>query len=177
MKRVARKITPSAIAALFCLLSGCLLLTGGALPDPNTSVHDSPGGLEIGRWEGNVSVLAVQDGWALVRMSGWVPAGAVDCEGADGLRVQGSPGSGLWATGVRIREDFVGDAQVTGRLVNATGQDLDGLMVDIVLLDDDGLVLEVTYVYVDELPRGEFRAFSATSLVAAELVSGVEFQM
>jgi hypothetical protein len=177
MKRAARRAVPVLIFAVFCLLSGCLLLTGGALPVADLSVLDSPGGLESGTWNGDVTVLAVNDGWAFVRMSGWVQAASVGVAEAEGLRVQGSSGAGLWAEGVRIREDYVGDAEVTGRLVNTTGEDLEYELVEVVFIDEEGVVLYIGSVLLNSLPDGESRAFSAISVVEFDDVASVEFQM
>jgi len=109
-------------------------------------------------------------------MEGWVPAGAA-AAGTDGQRVRGSPGGGLWADGVRIREDFVGDAEVTGRLANATGQNLEYPYVEVIFLGSEGIVLYVGTITFESLPDGESRAFSATSLILFDEVAEVEFQM
>lgn len=168
-----------ATAAAACLLTGCLMLTWGATPAGGLSVHDTPGGVAIGTWSGSAEVLAVDGDWALVSMSGWVAAANVDARGAEGYRVQGSPGGGLWAIGVSVVDDW-GFAMVSGRIVNGTGQDFepdDYLRVEIVFVDSDGLVVGIRSVSFDNLPSGDARAFSYESAFDAEKVVAVEFQM
>ena len=156
------------------------MLTWGVSPSGGLSVHDAPGGTAVGSWTGSAAVLAVDRDWALVSMSGWVAADAVEAEGADGYRVQGSPSGGLWAAGVRISGDWMGYAKVTGRLVNSTGQDFepdDYLRIEIVFVDAEGLIVGIRSVSFDSLPSGESRAFSYESIYDAEEVAAVEFQM
>jgi len=168
----------AATAAVSCLLTGCLMLTWGATPAGGLPVHGSPGGAAVGSWNGSVAVLAVDGDWALVSMSGWVSAANVDAQGADGYRVQGSPAGGLWAVGVRIREDWSGDAEITGRILNTTGQDLEGyLFVEIVLLDEEGLVIGTELMSFEDLPNGGARAFSEATIVDRGEVAAIEFQM
>ena len=114
--------------------------------------------------------------WAKVRMLGWVPKAQVAPAAPEGVRLEGSPGGGIWVSRVRIRKDSLGDAQITGWVTNATGKDFKLLALDIVLVDALGAVLDEVPVLISHIVDGATKGFAESTNVAYEQVSGVVFQ-
>lgn len=145
-------------------------------------VFDRPGGTEVGRWSGEIEVLAVDGDWALVKMTGWAPAAEVAPDAPGGQRISGSPGGGLWIRDVTTRAGWSwgtvpDELHVMGQIVNATGRNFTSLYIDIVLLDRDGRILRVTTNPIHtELPSGTEKAVSLYTLVTARDVHAWELQ-
>lgn len=140
------------------------------------AVFDGPGGSEVGTWAGDAEVLLVDGQWAMVQMSGWVRAEEVAADMPEGQRIPGSPGNGLWVRDITTRTDFVGDVQVMGRIINATGQDFHTLLIEVVTLDRDGSITGVMPGAVSALPAGAEKAFSVDTMAGRSLVHDFEFQ-
>ncbi|RLG06793.1 MAG: hypothetical protein DRN68_06420 [Thaumarchaeota archaeon] len=139
-------------------------------------ILDRPGGRPIGTWEGPVEVLAVEGRWAKVRMLGWVPKAQIAPAAPEGVRLEGSPGGGIWVSSVRIQKDFLGDAQVTGWVTNATGKDFEMLMLEAVLVDSSGDVIDAVPVLISHIPEGASKGFAAETAVPFGQVAEVIFQ-
>ena len=158
---------------------GLLVLIGVALAAfaaSKLAVLNKPGGQQIGTWYGPVEVLAVEGEWARVRMTGWVPKTQVAPAAPSGVRLDGSPDGGVWVSDVCVRKDFLGDAQVTGWVTNATGKDFELLALDIVLVDASGAVLDEVPVIISHIADGATKGFAEDTLVAYEQVAKVVFQ-
>ena len=158
---------------LLVLALGIAAATASAL---KLEILDRPGGRPIGTWQGPVEVLAVEGEWAKVRMLGWVPKAQIAPKVPEGVRLEGSPGGGIWVSRVRIRKDSLGDAQITGWVTNATGKDFKLLALDIVLVDASGAVLDEVPVLISHIVDGATKGFAESTNVAYEQVSGVVFQ-
>ena len=139
-------------------------------------VLNEPGGNEMGTWVGAVEVLAVQGDWAKVRMIGWVSKDQVAPAAPDGVRLEGSPGAGVWVSDVRIRRNFLGDAQVTGWVTNASGKDFDLLVIEAVLIDASGAVLDKMPIFISHIVDGATKGFSESTGISYEQVAQVVFQ-
>jgi len=111
-----------------------------------------------------------------VRILGWVPKAQIAPAAPEGVRLEGSPGGGIWVSRVRIRKDPLGDAQITGWVTNATGKDFKLLALDIVLVDASGAVLDEVPVLISHIVDGATKGFAESTNVAYEQVSGVVFQ-
>lgn len=146
-------------------------------PASHLTVYDSPDGEPVGSWSGSMEVLQVKGGWAEVRFSGWVPESQVVQRHPYGIRVAGSPGGGLWVSDAFIRkDDFLGNARITGWITNATGKNFCSLVVDVALLDDAGRVVDAHYFVVKFFYHGETMAFSCSTLTDYGDVQNVKFQ-
>ncbi len=158
---------------LSVLALGIAVATATAL---KLEVLDRPGGQQIGTWQGPVEVLAVEEEWAKVRMLGWVPKAQVAPTAPEGVRLEGSPGGGIWVSRVRIRKDFLGDAQITGWVTNATGRGFEMLMLEAVLVDSSGAVIDAVPVLISYISEGASKGFAAETAVPFEQVAEVMFQ-
>ncbi|HIE56466.1 MAG TPA: hypothetical protein EYP90_15075 [Chromatiaceae bacterium] len=161
------------------VIIGLLVLIGiavAAFAASKLAVLNKPGGQQIGTWSGPLEVLAVEADWAKVRMIGWVPKAQVAPAAPNGVRLDGSPGGGIWVSDVRIRKDFFGDARVTGWVTNATGEDFELLALGVVLVDASGAVLDEAPVIVPNIVDGATKGFAENTGVAYDQVAEVVFQ-
>lgn len=147
-----------------------------AFATSEVGVFSSPGGEQIGSWSGPVTVLAVEGDWAQVRMIGWMPKAQVAQGAPSGTRIVGSPGGGLWITNERITKDYLGDAKITGWMTNATGNDFEGLFINIVLVDSGGAVIDSILAAIRNIADGATMGFSEDTFVDYDLVAKVMFQ-
>jgi|Deesub1362A_J573_1020465.scaffolds.fasta_scaffold02368_5 hypothetical protein len=139
-------------------------------------ILDRPGGQRIGTWQGAVEVLAVEGVWAKVRMLGWVPKANVAPKAPEGVRLEGSPGGGIWVSRVHIRKDFFGDARITGWVTNATGKEFEMLSLEAVLIDDAGAVIETVPILISHIPDGTTKGFDESARTPYEQVTELMFQ-
>ena len=109
-------------------------------------------------------------------MLGWVPKAQVAPAAPEGVRLEGSPGGGIWVSRVRIRKDLLGDAQVTGWVTNASGKDFEQLALDIALVDASGAILDEVPVIISHIADGATKGFAEDTLVAYDQVAKVVFQ-
>ena len=114
--------------------------------------------------------------WAKVQMLGWVPKAQIAPAAPEGVRLEGSPGGGIWVSSVRIQKDFLGDAQVTGWVTNATGKDFKMLMLEAVLVDSSGDVIDAVPILISHIPEGASKGFAAETAVPFGQVAEVIFQ-
>lgn len=122
-------------------------------------------------------MLAVEGDWAKVRIVGWVPKDKVAPGAPSGIRVAGSPDDGVWVTDVVIRESaLLGTAEVTGWIMNATGQDFCFAVFETVLVDGAGVVLGSGELRVPHFQHGETMGFAAPTLVDYAPVQSVKIQ-
>lgn len=153
-----------------------LAVTGLGATQGWLSVRDGPGGSEVGTWGGDAEVLLVDGEWAMVQMAGWVRAEEVAPDAPEAQRILGSPGEGLWVRNVTTRTDFVGDVQIMGRIVNATGQDYSTLLIEVVTLDSAGDITSVMPGMITALPSGTEKAFSIDTMTKPRDVHDWELQ-
>ncbi len=158
---------------LSVLALGIVVATAAAL---KLEILDRPGGQQIGTWQGPVEVLTVEGEWAKVRMLGWVPKAQVAPTAPGGVRLEGSPGGGIWVSRVRIQKDFLGDAQVTGWVTNAAGQGFEMLALEAVLIDSSGAVIEVVPVLISHIPDGATKGFAVSTTIPYEETAEIVFQ-
>ena len=161
------------MVGLSVLVTGIAVATAAAL---KLEVLDRPGGQQIGTWQGPVEVLAVEGEWVKVRMVGWVPKAQVAPTAPEGVRLEGSPGLGIWVSRIRVRKDPLGDAQVTGWVTNTTGEGFEILMLEAVLVDSSGAVIDAVPVLISYIPDGASKGFAVATTVPFEQVSEVIFQ-
>ncbi|MBC7345455.1 MAG: hypothetical protein H5U03_08580 [Clostridia bacterium] len=109
-------------------------------------------------------------------MIGWVPKDQVAPAAPDGIRLEGTPGAGIWVSDIRIQRDFLGDAQVTGWATNASGKDFELLMIEAVLVDASGAVLDKIPIFIPHIVDGATKGFSESTGTSYDQVARVVFQ-
>lgn len=157
---------------------GCGILIGVsviAFAASKLVIFNKPGGQQIGDWYGPVEVLAVEGEWAKVKMIGWMPKDQVAPHAPSGVRLEGSPGGGIWVSGISARRSFLG-TQVTGWVTNATDKDFELLVLEIVFADAAGTVLDVVPVMVPNILDGMTKAFATETSVNYGNIANIEIQ-
>jgi hypothetical protein len=121
MKHRSRKLLAAAVAALLPVLAVTATHTGLATLQQDTTLRRAPDGAPAGFLPAglDVEVLQERDGWLLVRLEGWVPAGAVTGSG-DPDAAEAPSAAGTQATTAGIAADTTA-AEAEAEPGNATG--------------------------------------------------------